>query len=60
LFEWIVKVFKVDPDCRLHQDLETMREEMGKDAIGLSISFKNTYPFDPPFMRVLYPVIKGG
>lgn len=60
LYEWNVKMFRVDPDSALHNDLITLKEKEGKDHILLNILFKETYPFDPPFVRIVHPTIQGG
>eukprot|EP00918_Siedleckia_nematoides_P043904 GHVU01095951.1.p1 GENE.GHVU01095951.1~~GHVU01095951.1.p1 ORF type:complete len:371 (+),score=52.29 GHVU01095951.1:169-1281(+) len=60
LYEWHVKLFRVDPDSALYNDLNTYKEKEGKDHILLSFHYKDTFPFDPPFVRVINPVITGG
>ncbi|XP_053208974.1 ubiquitin-conjugating enzyme E2 Q2-like isoform X1 [Panonychus citri] len=60
LYEWNVKLFIVDPDSPLHNDLRILKEKEGKDHILLNILFKETYPFEPPFVRVVHPMIQGG
>lgn len=60
LYEWNVKLLVVDPDSPLHNDLIELKEKEGKDYILLNILFKETYPFEPPFVRVVYPLIQGG
>ena len=60
LYEWNVKMFRVDPDSALHNDLIQMKEKEGKDHILLNILFKETYPFEPPFVRIVHPTISGG
>lgn len=60
LYEWNIRLKCVDPDSPLHNDLALMKEKEGKDSILLNIIFKETYPFEPPFVRVVYPVISGG
>lgn len=60
LYEWNVKMFTFDPDSPLHADLLTMKEKEGKDHILLNILFKETYPFEPPFVRIVHPTISGG
>lgn len=49
----------MDPDSPLHNDLLLLKEKEGKDSILLNIMFKETYPFEPPFVRVVYPIISG-
>uniref|UniRef100_A0A673YJR8 E2 ubiquitin-conjugating enzyme n=1 Tax=Salmo trutta TaxID=8032 RepID=A0A673YJR8_SALTR len=51
---------RVDPDSPLHSDLQVMKEKEGVDYILLSFSYKDNFPFDPPFVRVVSPVLSGG
>lgn len=60
LYEWNIKIFKVDPDSQLYQDLITFKEKEDKDHISLNFTFKENFPFEPPFVRICYPVIQGG
>lgn len=60
LYEWNVKLLVVDPDSPLHNDLQVLKEKEGKDFILLNVLFKETYPFEPPFVRVVHPTISGG
>lgn len=60
LYEWNVTILKVDPDSALNKDISILKEKEGKDGITLSMIFKSTYPFEPPFVRVIDPVITGG
>jgi len=56
LYEWHIKLFRIDPDSALHKDMA----ELGSKHISLSLSFPENFPFSPPFMRVLSPRIEGG
>ncbi|XP_052279804.1 ubiquitin-conjugating enzyme E2 Q2-like [Dreissena polymorpha] len=60
LYEWHIRLKKVDPDSPLSQDLECYKEKENRDHILLSCSFKENFPFEPPFIRVIMPVLKGG
>jgi len=60
LYEWNVKIMRVGPDSPLAADLKKLKEREGKDHILLSFTFKDTFPFDPPFVRVIHPVLHGG
>jgi ubiquitin-conjugating enzyme E2 Q len=60
LYEWNVRLRKVDPDSPLHGDLTAFKEKEGRDHILLNFTYKDTFPFDPPFVRVISPVISGG
>ena len=88
LYEWNVKMSRVDPDSLLATDLATLKEREGKDHILLSFMFKvehltshiveaclcrcsrifqkllspmffkDSFPFDPPFVRMVHPVLR--
>ncbi|KAL2712297.1 ubiquitin-conjugating enzyme E2 Q2 isoform X1 [Vespula squamosa] len=60
LYEWNIRLMCVDPDSPLHSDLILLKEKEGKDSILLNMLFKETYPFEPPFVRVVHPIISGG
>lgn len=60
LYEWNIQLMSVDPDSPLHNDLVLLNEKEGKNFILLNMLFKETYPFEPPFVRVVYPIISGG
>lgn len=60
LYEWNVKIQRVDPDSPLANDLIQLREREGKGHILLSFMFKDSFPFDPPFVRMVHPVLTGG
>ncbi|NXX67576.1 UB2Q2 enzyme, partial [Spizella passerina] len=40
LYEWHVKLLKVDPDSPLHSDLQVLKEKEGVEYILLNFSFK--------------------
>lgn len=56
LFEWNVKLFKVDPESDLYRDMQ----ETGTPFVLLNFSFPDNFPFAPPFMRVISPRIEKG
>ncbi|XP_071487339.1 ubiquitin-conjugating enzyme E2 Q1-like [Diadema setosum] len=60
LYDWNVKIFTVDSDSPLHADLIQLKEKEGKDHILLNMTFKEHYPYDPPFVRVVWPILTGG
>ncbi|XP_046714739.1 ubiquitin-conjugating enzyme E2 Q2 isoform X2 [Silurus meridionalis] len=63
LYEWHVKLRTVDPDSPLHSDLQVLKEKEGVDYILLSFFYKvsqDNFPFDPPFVRVVSPILSGG
>lgn len=60
LYEWNVRLTGVDMDSQLYKDLMLLKEKEGKDSILLNMTFKDTFPFTPPFVRVVDPIISGG
>jgi ubiquitin-conjugating enzyme E2 Q len=40
LYEWNVKIMRVDPDSPLAEDLKKLKEREGKDHVLLSFIFK--------------------
>lgn len=56
LFEWHVKLFKVDSDSDLGNDMK----DLGITHILLHLIFPENFPFAPPFMRVISPRIEKG
>uniref|UniRef100_A0A2K5PYK1 UBC core domain-containing protein n=1 Tax=Cebus imitator TaxID=2715852 RepID=A0A2K5PYK1_CEBIM len=60
LYDLHVKLQKVDPDSPLHSDLQLLKEKEGIEYILLNFSFKDNFPFDPPFVQAVLPVLSGG
>ncbi|XP_064535431.1 ubiquitin-conjugating enzyme E2 Q2-like [Drosophila montana] len=60
IYEWNISLNSVDPDSPLHGDLLQLKEKEGAGGIQFSALFRETYPFDPPFVRVVHPIISGG
>uniref|UniRef100_A0A8C4Q5W6 Ubiquitin-conjugating enzyme E2Q-like protein 1 n=1 Tax=Eptatretus burgeri TaxID=7764 RepID=A0A8C4Q5W6_EPTBU len=56
LFEWNVRLFQIDRESPLWQDMR----DSGHDSILLNLTFPENFPFSPPFMRVLSPRIDNG
>jgi ubiquitin-conjugating enzyme E2 Q len=56
LFEWHVRLFHLDPESPLAQDME----ELNVPNILLHLIFPDNFPFAPPFMRVVEPRIEKG
>jgi ubiquitin-conjugating enzyme E2 Q len=51
LYHWEVRFFDFDKEEPLAADLKKTKEK----AILLHVTFPQTYPFDPPFIRVIKP-----
>lgn len=60
LYDWNVKIYTVDSDSPLHADLCQLKEKEGKDHILLNMTFQEHYPYNPPFVRVVWPILTGG
>jgi ubiquitin-conjugating enzyme E2 Q len=56
VYNWKVSLLKVDPDSELAKDLA----KETKKQIDLSLKFAANFPFEPPFVRVIAPVISRG
>jgi len=54
LYLWEVRLFGFE-DGPLKTDLKTLKGKSGIDYVSLEMKFPATYPFDPPFIRVLKP-----
>ncbi|RLU21963.1 hypothetical protein DMN91_006342 [Ooceraea biroi] len=56
VFEWFVRLHKIDPDSKLAADMR----ELKIPHILLHVVFPKEFPFAPPFMRVISPRIEQG
>ncbi|XP_018011111.1 uncharacterized protein LOC108668405 [Hyalella azteca] len=56
LFEWKVKLHRIDQDSFLHRDMVAC----GVPFILFSMTFPDNFPFQPPFLRVLSPRVEKG
>lgn len=61
LYEWNVRLLLqlFDRDSSLYQDLLEVQGKTGKEGILLHFQFKDTYPSEPPFVRVVEPLMYG-
>jgi ubiquitin-conjugating enzyme E2 Q len=60
LYEWNVKLNQVDPESSLAKDMKKYERKFGVHFIHLNITYKPTFPYSPPFIRVVRPPIAGG
>jgi ubiquitin-conjugating enzyme E2 Q len=61
IYCWAVKIYKFDMDSDLYRDLQKYSQLPHKrDHILLHFNFRDSFPHDPPFVRVVYPVITQG
>merc|ERR1719410_1032930 len=56
IYTWTVKILKVDADSELAKDMK----KVPNTYIELQLKFSHDYPFSPPKVRVVRPVIQGG
>lgn len=59
VYEWNVFLRSVDPDSELYKDLLQWKEQSGQNYIHLNIQFSKNFPTEPPFVRIISPVIRG-
>lgn len=61
LYKWKVTIIKIDSESELANDLTKMSELAGEEMhVQLEFRFDASFPFSPPFIRVITPVIHGG
>ncbi|CAI5437415.1 unnamed protein product [Caenorhabditis angaria] len=60
LYEWWIKLHKVDADSLLFNDMKTLNDEHKQDHILFHMTFNENFPFDPPFVRLVAPTIVNG
>lgn len=54
LYHWRVKIYDFDKSYKIAQDCE----QYGIENIELEVIFESTYPFHPPFVRIISPRFK--
>lgn len=62
IYNWKVEILQVDSDSPLFSDLKKLKSKgkSGNASIELQLLFKDRFPFDPPFVRVVKPILTGG
>ncbi|CAI2301546.1 unnamed protein product [Caenorhabditis sp. 36 PRJEB53466] len=60
LYQWWVKLHKVDQDSPLFDDMKKLKTEQQQDHVLFSFTFNEKFPFEPPFVRVVAPHINQG
>lgn len=58
IYDWNIELRCIDSGSALYKDLIELKEKEGKDSILLNMTFDDKYPISPPFVRVVYPVVK--
>ena len=51
---------RVDSDSLLMDDIKKLKETEGQDHVLLHVMFDDKFPYSPPFIRVVKPVLSGG
>ncbi|XP_019606773.1 ubiquitin-conjugating enzyme E2 Q2 isoform X4 [Rhinolophus sinicus] len=62
LYDWHVKLQRVDPDSPLHSDLQILKEKEGIEYILLNFSFKgwsSAYSIESVIMQINATLVKG-
>lgn len=60
LYEWYVKLKKVDPDSQLAADMRQLEKSHSQDHLLFHFVFKDSFPFEPPFVRLVSPTVTNG
>lgn len=60
LYEWNVKLKKVDADSSLAADMVQLKRQENQDYLLFHFVFKDTFPFEPPFVHLVSPTITNG
>jgi len=55
LYHWHIKLFGIDKDSPLFNDIQAFKKKTGQDYILLEMRFSKDYPHVPPFVRVVKP-----
>ena len=57
IYDWNVELRSIDKDSQLYGDLMELKKKEGKDSIVLNMTFNDKYPLEPPFVRIVHPVL---
>eukprot|EP00794_Sanderia_malayensis_P009965 gene9965-10987_t len=61
LYDWRITLKNFDKESKLYKDIQNLRKSDDKaEGISLSMTFTERFPFQPPFVRICYPVLTGG
>jgi len=60
LYEWDVKLFKVDAESQLAADLKQLERDKKQSFLLFKFHFKDTFPFEPPFVHLVSPTVLNG
>ena len=51
---------RVDSDSPLSEDMKHLKESEAMDHLLFHVVFDDKFPYSPPFVRLVRPVVKGG
>lgn len=57
IYNWNVELHAIDKESPLYADLMELKKKEGKGSIMLNMTFNDKYPLEPPFVRVVSPVL---
>uniref|UniRef100_A0A914Z297 UBC core domain-containing protein n=1 Tax=Panagrolaimus superbus TaxID=310955 RepID=A0A914Z297_9BILA len=60
LYEWDVNLMKVDDDSALASDMKQLEREKKQSYLHFRFHFKDTFPFEPPFVHLMSPTVQNG
>jgi ubiquitin-conjugating enzyme E2 Q len=60
LYEWDVHLMKVDEDSPLYSDMKQLEREKKQNYLHFRFHFKDTFPFEPPFVHLISPTVQNG
>lgn len=57
IYNWNIELRSIDKESKLYKDLMKLKEKSGEDSIVLNMTFNDKYPLEPPFVRIVSPVL---
>lgn len=57
VYNWNVELRSIDKESELYKDLMNLKAKEGIDNITLNMTFNDKYPIEPPFVRIVYPIL---
>jgi len=61
IYDWFVKFRGFDKESSLYKDLLTLyKKDTKTDHVCLNITYTDRFPMQPPFVRIVYPILSGG
>lgn len=57
IYDWNIELRSIDKDSVLYKDLMKLKKTGEKDCIVVNMTFNDKYPLEPPFARIVSPVL---